>query len=57
MKVAIFGGSATVAGEGAYEDARFLGRLLGEHGDTVLTGAYSGVMEAASRGCKEGAVM
>ncbi|MEN6528452.1 MAG: LOG family protein [Anaerolineaceae bacterium] len=54
MKVAIFGGSATVAGEGAYEDARFLGRLLGEHGDTVLTGAYSGVMEAASRGCKEG---
>jgi uncharacterized protein (TIGR00725 family) len=52
--VAIFGGSATIAGEGAYEDARYLGRLLGEHGDTVLTGAYSGVMEAASRGCKEG---
>lgn len=53
MKVAVFGGSSTQPGEFAYEEARRLGALLGEHGHSVLTGGYNGVMQAASRGCGE----
>jgi len=54
MKIAVFGGASTCPGEDAYEEARRLGKLLGTLGHTVLTGAYIGVMEAASRGCSEG---
>jgi uncharacterized protein (TIGR00725 family) len=34
--------------------AHQVGRLLGERGDVVLTGGLGGVMEAASRGAREG---
>jgi hypothetical protein len=53
MKVAVFGGSSTQPGEFAYEEAHRLGALLGERGHSVLTGGYNGVMQAASRGCRE----
>jgi uncharacterized protein (TIGR00725 family) len=53
MRITIFGGSKTVAGEPAYEEARQLGKLLGGAGHTVLTGGYIGTMEAVSRGAAE----
>jgi uncharacterized protein (TIGR00730 family) len=51
--VAVFGSSEPAPGDEAYEEARTLGRLLGEAGLTVVTGGYGGVMEAASRGARE----
>ncbi len=53
MKVAIFGGAAAQPGESVYEETRRLGALLGRNDHTVLTGGYSGVMQAASQGCSE----
>ena len=53
MKISIFGGAATQPGEPAYDQARELGYLLGQAGHTILTGGYSGTMEAASRGAAE----
>jgi len=51
--VAVFGSSEPRPGEAIYEQARTLGRLLAESGHVVVTGAYGGVMEAASRGAVE----
>ena len=51
--ITIFGGSSPLPGSPAYEEARLLGRLLGEAGFTVATGGYMGTMEAASRGAAE----
>jgi uncharacterized protein (TIGR00730 family) len=53
MRVTVFGGAAPRPGEPAYDEALRLGRLLGEQGCTVLTGAYLGTMEAVSRGANE----
>lgn len=53
FKVTVFGGSKTVSGEKAYEDAKKLGHYLGESGWIVLTGGYIGTMEAVSRGAAE----
>lgn len=53
MKVAVFGGAAPKPGEPAYQEAQNLGTLLAQHGHTVMTGGYVGVMEAASRGANE----
>ncbi|RME08491.1 MAG: LOG family protein [Anaerolineae bacterium] len=53
MRVTVFGGSKPRPGEAAYEQARRLGRLLGEAGHVVLTGGYIGAMEAVSRGAAE----
>lgn len=50
MKVAVFGGSQAKEGSPAYADAEVLGRSLAMLGHTVLTGGYTGVMEATSRG-------
>jgi uncharacterized protein (TIGR00730 family) len=51
MKViTVFGSSAPVAGEPAYEQAWLTGRLLAESGYAVATGGYIGTMEAVSRG-------
>lgn len=51
--VAVFGSSAPVEGDAAYELARELGAALAQAGHTVLTGGYGGVMEGASRGARE----
>lgn len=53
MNVTVFGGSSPKPSEPAYEEALQLGQLLGKAGHTVLTGGYSGVMEAVSRGAAE----
>lgn len=51
--VTVFGSSRPRAGDAEYEEARELGKRLGQQGFAVCTGAYGGVMEAASRGAKE----
>ncbi|MDR3572649.1 MAG: LOG family protein [Anaerolineaceae bacterium] len=53
MKVTVFGGSSPKPGEPAYEEAMQLGQLLAEAGHIVLTGGYTGTMEAVSRGAAE----
>jgi len=53
MNVTVFGGSQPKEGDSAYAEAMELGRLLAEHGHTVLTGGYIGTMEAVSRGASE----
>jgi len=52
-KISVFGGSAPKPGSSAYQEAYTLGNLLGKAGITVLTGGYTGTMEAVSRGAKE----
>jgi uncharacterized protein (TIGR00730 family) len=51
--IAVFGSSEPQHGEPAYATAYRLGTLLAEAGYPVATGAYGGVMEAASRGARE----
>jgi uncharacterized protein (TIGR00730 family) len=51
--VTIFGGSQPRTQDFAYQQAYHLGRLLGEHGYSVLTGGYIGTMEAVSRGTSD----
>ncbi|WP_101297299.1 TIGR00725 family protein [Halegenticoccus soli] len=51
MRVSVIGGGG-VRGE-VTETAAAVGRLLGEHGHTVVCGGLGGVMEAACRGAKE----
>ncbi len=52
--VTIFGGSKCKEGSSEYEQARDVGRLLAQAGYVICTGGYLGVMEAASRGAREG---
>ena len=52
--ITIFGGSRVTADSDEYGAALALGRALAERGLTVVTGGYNGVMEAVSRGAKEG---
>jgi uncharacterized protein (TIGR00725 family) len=52
--ITVFGSSRPRAGEPDYEEARLLGRELAARGFCVCSGGYGGVMEAASRGAKEG---
>ena len=54
-KEVTFFGSARL-GEDSYwyKQAQALGRLLGEHGFTVITGGGPGIMEAGNRGAYEG---
>ena len=52
-RVSVFGGAQCIPGQPAYEEALLLGQFLGSSGYTVLTGAYSGTMEAVSRGASE----
>ena len=53
MRISVFGGSQPKESDLAYAEAMELGRLLAQHGHTVLTGGYIGVMEAVSRGAQE----
>ena len=51
--IAVYGSSTTRPGQRAYDMSLALGRHLGELGADVMTGGYSGVMEACSRGARE----
>jgi len=51
--ISVFGSSRTHEGEELYSDSLWMGRLLGQNGFDVVTGGYSGVMEAVSRGAHE----
>ncbi|NQV05873.1 LOG family protein [bacterium] len=48
--VAVFGASASMPGDGHYEEGVRCGRLLTEAGFGVVTGGYSGLMAAVSEG-------
>ncbi len=52
--VTIFGGSKCNEADLEYAQARRVGELLAAAGYTICTGGYLGVMEAASRGAREG---
>lgn len=52
--VTVFGGSKCRETDPAYAEAQRVGELLAEAGYTICTGGYLGVMEAASRGAREG---
>lgn len=51
--VGIFGSWRPLPGDADYELARTIGKLVTEDGWQVVTGGYSGIMEAASRGSVE----
>jgi uncharacterized protein (TIGR00725 family) len=51
MRVSVIGGS--VVAESAYEQAREIGRLLGEGGHEVVCGGLTGVMEAVCAGARD----
>mgnify|MGYP006290902771 CR=1 FL=1 len=51
--VSVFGSYEPRDGDGAYEDARAVGRRLAELGYAVANGGYGGTMEATARGAKE----
>lgn len=51
--IAVYGSASPTAGSPDYQLAYEVGRLLAEHGHTVMTGGYSGVMQAASQGAVE----
>lgn len=50
MKIAVFGSAKVQENSPLYQDSVTLGRLLAENGHIVLTGGYTGTMEAVSRG-------
>lgn len=52
-EVTFFGSAALGESSPWYEEARTLGRLLGEAGYTVITGGGPGIMEAGNRGAYE----
>lgn len=51
--VAIFGSSRATRDDPYYCVAQRIGRLLVEHGFSILTGAGPGIMEAANKGARE----
>jgi hypothetical protein len=51
--IAVFGSSTVRAGDHAYALAQDLGRELALAGADVMTGGYSGTMEACSKGASE----
>ena len=53
MTVAVFGSAQAPENSPLYQESYLLGQLLGQQGHTVLTGGYTGTMEAVSRGAAE----
>ncbi len=51
--IAVYGSSRITPADPEYSEAQEVGRRLGKAGYTVMTGGYSGAMEAASRGAAE----
>lgn len=52
--IAVFGSSAAQRGGRLYEEGYRMGLLLGRSGFNVMTGGYTGLMEATSRGAHQG---
>jgi hypothetical protein len=52
--VSIFGSTRAQPGDGVYNKAEQIGRLLAENGFGVITGGGPGVMEAANKGAASG---
>jgi uncharacterized protein (TIGR00730 family) len=52
-RIAVFGSSRSRLGDGLFEQGLAMGRVLGASGFDVMTGGYTGVMEAVSRGAHE----
>ncbi len=52
--VCVFGSARTTPGDEEYEEAREVGRAIGEAGMAVITGGGPGTMEAANRGAQRG---
>ena len=50
--IGVIGGSSIP--DGIYEKARLVGRLIAERGYAVISGGLGGVMEAVSKGAKDG---
>lgn len=53
--VSVFGSARIREGSKEYELARTVGRLFADAGWAVVTGGGPGAMEAANRGCRDGA--
>ena len=53
MIITVFGGAHPKPGTAEYENARQLGILIAKEGHKVMTGGYTGTMEAVSRGANE----
>lgn len=51
--ISVFGSARVTPDQPEYEQARRVGRLLGEAGYAVITGGGPGAMAAANRGCRE----
>lgn len=52
-RIAVYGSAGSMPGSQDYENAYLVGKTLAEAGYTVLTGGYSGVMDAASKGAHD----
>ncbi len=52
--ITVFGSSRPRFGDPYYEEARQLGAALAASGFSICSGGYGGVMEAVSRGAKDG---
>ncbi len=53
MHVTVFGASKPLPGDPAYDDGVRIGRAIADLGHVAVTGGYSGVMEAVSKGAAE----
>jgi hypothetical protein len=53
MIITVFGGAHPKPGSPEYENARQLGEMIAYAGFQVMTGGYTGTMEAVSRGANE----
>lgn len=53
-EVTFFGSARLPEDSYWYKQAQLLGRMLAEHGFTVITGGGPGIMEAGNRGAYEG---
>lgn len=51
--VVVFGSSAAKPGDALYRQAHRMGELIGRAGFNMMTGGYTGLMEAASRGAHQ----
>jgi len=51
--IAVFGTGRTEVGDDDYTEAQVIGAMLASAGYTVMSGGYSGIMEAVSKGASQ----